>query len=125
MTGEDRSFRRECRILDGKGFDTVFRNGKRIGTRDFVLYIALTSFHSSRLGIIASRRFGRAVQRNRAKRVLREVFRHHRRLLQPPVDIVAIARRSGYPPGLENYEQAFLGATKRFYKHLENSRRHP
>ena len=53
---------------------------------------------SDRLGIIASRKFGGAVQRNRAKRRLRDVFRRQgpmdvsARGLRP-LDIVVIPRR--------------------------------
>jgi len=52
-----------------------------------------------RLGLIASRKFGNAVTRNRAKRRLREMFRHtepdtvvERGLL--PLDVVAIPKRA-------------------------------
>ncbi len=52
-----------------------------------------------RLGVIASRRLGGAVVRNRAKRRLREIFRRERsvravdRSPLPTLDVVAIARR--------------------------------
>ena len=47
---------------------------------------------SDRLGIIASRRVGGAVSRNRAKRRLRELFRQGIERGDRPMDIVAIAR---------------------------------
>ena len=46
-----------------------------------------------RLGVIASRRVGGAVKRNRAKRVLREVFRQNQELLPEQIDVLLIARR--------------------------------
>lgn len=48
----------------------------------------------TRLGIVASRRVGNAVARNRAKRLLREVFRLHRHELPDGLDLVAIAHAS-------------------------------
>ncbi|MHB1306555.1 MAG: ribonuclease P protein component [Limisphaerales bacterium] len=48
----------------------------------------------SRLGVIASRRVGPAVVRNRARRLLREAFRLHQGLLRQPLSIVLVARPS-------------------------------
>ncbi len=45
-----------------------------------------------RLGVIATKRLGKAVRRNRVKRLLREFFRHHKGIL-PPRDIVIIAKK--------------------------------
>ena len=44
-----------------------------------------------RLGIAATRKFGGAVQRNRAKRLIREVFRRNK--IAPGFDIVVIPNR--------------------------------
>ena len=45
----------------------------------------------SRLGIAATRKFGGAVQRNRAKRLIREVFRRNK--IAPGFDVVVIPKR--------------------------------
>ncbi|MCC7185104.1 MAG: ribonuclease P protein component [Acidobacteria bacterium] len=73
--------------------------GRRVATR-FVTLLALPNQHSvDRLGLIASRKFGNAVMRNRAKRRLREIFRQTEpdtigaRGL-PAIDVVAIPRRA-------------------------------
>ncbi len=49
---------------------------------------------ASRLGVITSRAIGGAVSRARARRLLREAFRHLQHSIQPPCDIVLVARRS-------------------------------
>ena len=49
----------------------------------------------ARLGITVSRKVGNAVVRNRFKRRTREWFRSQRSLLNPELDLVVIARRSG------------------------------
>jgi ribonuclease P protein component len=45
----------------------------------------------ARLGIAATRKMGAAVARNRAKRLVRELFRHHKP--STPVDVVVVPRR--------------------------------
>lgn len=47
-----------------------------------------------RLGVVASKRVGPAVWRNRAKRRLREAFRLNRPDFQGKVDVVLVARRA-------------------------------
>ena len=51
---------------------------------------------SARLGVVASKKVGNAVERARAKRRLREVFRLNRHLLPPGfrADVVLVARRA-------------------------------
>lgn len=46
----------------------------------------------ARLAVVASRRVGGAVQRNRAKRLIREAAR--RQVWRPGVDLVIVARRA-------------------------------
>lgn len=47
-----------------------------------------------RVGVVASRKVGPSVQRARARRRLREVFRRHRPELRGAVDLVLVARAS-------------------------------
>lgn len=45
-----------------------------------------------RLGIAATRKLGGAVERNRAKRLIREIFRHNK--LAPGFDVVVVPKRA-------------------------------
>ena len=47
----------------------------------------------SRIGISVGKRFGNAVQRNRAKRLCRELFRLNQYLLPTGVDIIFLPRK--------------------------------
>jgi len=57
-------------------FTLVQKQGRRVATTYMTVLALPNSLDRDRLGIIASRRFGGAVARNRAKRRLREIFRH-------------------------------------------------
>lgn len=59
----------------GSEFDRVKRHGQRLQTPHFNLVFGERPHASTRLGIIVGRRFGKAVLRNRAKRVFRELAR--------------------------------------------------
>lgn len=47
----------------------------------------------SRLGVVVSKRVGKAVTRSRTRRLLREAFREMQHQILQPVDIVLVARK--------------------------------
>jgi RNase P protein component len=46
------------------------------------------------LGVVTSKKIGGAVQRSRARRLLRESFRQHQHEFAQPVELVLVARNS-------------------------------
>ena len=60
--------------------------------RFFVAFVVTNRAGPLRLGVVASRRVGGAVTRNRAKRLLREVFRLRRPSREVSADVVLVAR---------------------------------
>lgn len=61
-----------------------------------------------RLGITTTRRVGGAVQRNRFKRMIREVFRLHRQVLQGGLDVVVNAHPGAHRLPFDRIEGEFL-----------------
>lgn len=62
-----------------------------------------------RLGVVTSKKVSsRAVDRNLARRRLREIFRQHRAELSGPVDLVIIARRNLLSASYAEVEREFL-----------------
>jgi ribonuclease P protein component len=101
-----RRFSREHRVRRRTEFQQVFEQGTRHHGRFLTLLVLPNGRAAARLGIVASRKLGDAVQRNRAKRLIREMFRHSpgRRW---GVDAVVIPRR-------ELLDASFLDLTHDF-----------
>jgi ribonuclease P protein component len=74
-------------------FQRVFDAGRRAHGRHLTIIAAATPGHDSRLGIVASKKLGGAVVRNRAKRLIREMFRTHNGP-EPASDLVVIPKPS-------------------------------
>jgi ribonuclease P protein component len=70
----------------------------------------------ARVGVVASTAaVGSAVQRNRAKRRLREVFRRNQHRVDPQYDLLLIARRSLNQLEYGEIEQKFVDACRRLF----------
>jgi len=80
---------RKLRLRENRAFRTVFAQGKSFPGKAVVVY-ALSG--SPRYGFIASKKVGSAVQRNRAKRLMREVVRLHLGNFPKDMQIIFIAR---------------------------------
>ena len=91
---KERPFRfpKTFRLRKGKEFDRVFQEGKRVSDGRMLLVFAPNGLPHSRLGILAGRKIGNAVTRNRAKRVFREAFRLGRETLPRGFDFIVVPR---------------------------------
>ncbi|MBV1858982.1 MAG: ribonuclease P protein component [Nannocystaceae bacterium] len=67
----------------------------------------------TRLGVTVTRKVGRAHQRNRIKRLAREVFRQERALLPPGYDMVLVAKRNALGFTLEELRTDFVALARR------------
>ncbi|OHE22883.1 MAG: ribonuclease P protein component [Syntrophobacterales bacterium RIFOXYC2_FULL_60_23] len=85
-------FPKAARLRHRQEFLRAQAQGKRFHTRHFGVTLAPMAEGQPRLGLVATRRLGKAVRRNRVKRLLREFFRRHRTTL-PAFDLVIMAKK--------------------------------
>lgn len=77
-----------------------------------VMWVRSGDDASLRLGVISSRKVGGAVQRVRARRRLREVFRRHRYQLRGSYDVVLVARAPVVRAPAAEIEKDFIALCK-------------
>jgi len=108
----------DARLLSRDEFTAVQQHGRRVATRTLTLLAIPNTLGRDRLGIVASRRMGGAVTRNRAKRRIREIFRQrdgNARAVdgQRALDLVVIARRESATAPFADVEKELVTAIGR------------
>jgi ribonuclease P protein component len=81
-------YKKTERLLRGYQFRRVYEKGRRYNSFLFTLFALKNSEPSTRLGVTVTRKVGNAVQRNRCKRILREIFRLNKAAMTENLDLV-------------------------------------
>jgi ribonuclease P protein component len=114
--GPDKRLRRRSE------FQRVFETGFRVHGRFLTLVAAPNDTGAARLGIVASRKLGNAVQRNRAKRLIRDIFRQVN-TARPGLDVVVIPRRELFDAAYASLENDFRSVFTRCASRLQRGAR--
>lgn len=85
-----------------------------------MLFVAPNGGTAARFGVAATRKLGSAVERNRAKRLARELFRRHK--LAAGLDIIVVPRREMLDAPFASLEADYLAALDR--RNRERPRAH-
>lgn len=105
--GRGERLRPEEKLRRLSDFRRVYDEGQRIVSPLFVAFGLSTESGSLRVGFVASRRVGGAVERNRAKRLLREAHRR-RRPDGVSADMVLVARAALTEATYEELDAAYV-----------------
>ncbi len=74
-------------------FRYVFSTGNRKVGKYVILYMLHLEQNNNRVGIVTKKNIGNAVQRNKVKRILREIWRTRCNQLISGYDIIILARK--------------------------------
>jgi ribonuclease P protein component len=89
----------------------VYSQGSKVHGRFGILFLLPNGLDVSRLGIAATRKFGGSVARNRAKRLIRDVFRRNK--IAPGFDVVVVPKRALLETSLSAFEAEFRRTLER------------
>ncbi len=119
MSASPASLGPQERLRRKSEFETVFEQGRRSSGRFMTVLLRPNRLESPRLGIVASRKLGGAVQRNRAKRLIRDLFRRHKPDLGPEgQDVVVIPRPELLDAAFANLEADYQSVLRRHFRRL-------
>lgn len=83
--------KKEYRVKRSQDFDNIIRKKQSFANRQFVIYYQENKLDHMRLGISVSKKLGKAHERNRLKRYVRESFKTRKDFLKN-YDIIIIVR---------------------------------
>lgn len=79
-------------LTENRDFRRLYHRGRSMVHPCLVLYYAHNRNGINRVGITTSKKIGKAVTRNRARRIIREAYRQLEPSLKPGWDMVLVAR---------------------------------
>lgn len=114
----DRRFRSSRRIRRRPEFQKAYAEGTRAHGRLMTVFVLPRNDTRTRLGIAATKKLGGAVQRNRAKRMVREMFRQYP--TPAGLDVVVVPRPALVTASLAAIEADYASCLRR---HAQPGRR--
>lgn len=99
------------RVRRRADYQQIYDRGAKVHGKLLTLFTLSNNLTFGRLGIAATKKIGGAVVRNRAKRLIREVFRRNK--LAPGFDVVVIPKREMIDASLTAIEAEFRNTLER------------
>ena len=89
-------------IKENKDFRRIYAKGKSYASGILVTYVIRNRTRGVRIGITTGKKIGKAVLRNRSRRIIREAFREISDSVKNGYDIVFVARAK--TPFVKSYD---------------------
>jgi ribonuclease P protein component len=105
---------RASRVTQNRDFLRIRQQGERLAQGCLVAnWNKLPDGAHPKLGVVTSKKIGGAVQRVRARRLLRESFRLHQHEFLQPIELILVARNSIAGKKFADVEKDFLATLRR------------
>lgn len=110
------------RLRLAKDFELVKADSTKADCSAFVFYLRPTPEKDfSRLGVVTSRKVGCAVERNRARRVMREIFRKNAPNFAKACDIIIFMRRGWSKFDFKTLDEKFANAANAAIRKIDRA----
>ena len=107
-------FRKEERLRGSKDFKAVFQQCRKLDDARLALYVQFSSGPPARLfGVSIGRAHGKAHDRNKLKRRLREIYRVEKDRFREGYRIIVIPRKNSASSSYAELRDSFLSLAKR------------
>ena len=108
--------RRSTSLTASPEFERVYRKGSAYRGKLFSVHVLPNTMGKPRLGLSVSKKVGTAVNRNKVRRRLKEVFRSSAAELPSDTDIVISARPAAAEASFEELNEEFLRSLRKLNK---------
>lgn len=105
-----------CTIKKNADFKKVYDKGKSVVGYSLVLYYFPNIYQEKRFGFSVGKKVGKAVVRNRVKRVLKEVCRLNQHWFLEGYDYILIPRKGFMKRNFKQIEEDLFKLTERAFK---------
>jgi len=84
--------KKEYRIKKNEEIDLIFKQKRSVGNANLVIYYQVNSQKNFRFAISIGKKYGKAVQRNQAKRQIRSIIQQNKLLISQDINFVIVVK---------------------------------